>query len=837
MTKLTLSDVASLTSEQTAIATINDNWDSIVNAVEQTLYRNGAVPNQMEAELDMNSHRIINLPAAISNTEPVRLKEFSDALLAAALGEVTIETLTSFLEDFFATHSNFATVPGELNAINTTYPVGDVRRYGFYNDGFTATGTLTNGSGTITGLVGAFSQAAVGMRVYNDDITGDFGIINSVSVDGSLLTMTSTGAASGSRTVVIGTLPDNTVENAIRVNGKNPYIKLFFPAGLYVCSLNMGANWAGTTEVPWRAHFEDARFTGVLHILEGCSNVRWTGTIYTYDRFGIGAGAQIVGTLTSGSTSVTGTGGAFLNVPVGSTLSQAILTDLQEGSARVVSVAGDGNSLVMSRKATASGSRTLEVSATNIHVNNVHGLYNVLLNVGGFPLGHRGNHFVQVFDFHFNEMHIENCAATSAPGGVLTGSIAGFAFEQGASGGEIHGNKIWVKNSITHGVYINGADVYIDKIQVDGYGTSGVVFQPEGGVADSGGEDESNVATGLWFQRTSGIIGNIQVRQTNVSPSGSDGRRILFAETGRSIPSYQADKSLSIGDIYCEVGALTAGVGSGVMFGSELLTTPRMQINIQSMTVHLPLGYTMTNATDSLVSFNGGASNSKTNVFIDFLRFVHPQGYNMVNIVTGNGEIKNIRINHTNVTDYSTPGSVYKAVGHVAGFLRLILGYVNMDYSGGSYTTRALMYFELCNKLQLEEVKFIATGAGSIQVIRVQDSDFVSIRNVESQLARGTNPLGVIAFGANDYVLMDNIFLSGDDVGGSVGIYWDNAVHSYYDINHTFVKDFFVGTDKHASATFSHMSASNSASISCASASALASGDFASKVNQTLVTA
>ena len=67
MAKLTLSDIDN-ESVPSASTTINANNDLVEAALENSLSRDGTSPNQMEADLDMNSNRILNLPAARSNT-------------------------------------------------------------------------------------------------------------------------------------------------------------------------------------------------------------------------------------------------------------------------------------------------------------------------------------------------------------------------------------------------------------------------------------------------------------------------------------------------------------------------------------------------------------------------------------------------------------------------------------------------------------------------------------------------------------------------------------------------------------------------------------------------
>lgn len=72
MSKLVLQDIESGYGTPTKI---NANNDAIEAALENTLSRDGTSPNQMEANLDMNSNRILNLPSPQSATEPLRFED------------------------------------------------------------------------------------------------------------------------------------------------------------------------------------------------------------------------------------------------------------------------------------------------------------------------------------------------------------------------------------------------------------------------------------------------------------------------------------------------------------------------------------------------------------------------------------------------------------------------------------------------------------------------------------------------------------------------------------------------------------------------------------------
>lgn len=103
MSKLTLIDLANLQNETTAVTAINVNNTSIEEAVENTLSRDGQFPNQMLSTLDMNSNRIINLPAPTSSTEPLRQAEITNYLTAlqtiienTGAGNATVASITQF---------------------------------------------------------------------------------------------------------------------------------------------------------------------------------------------------------------------------------------------------------------------------------------------------------------------------------------------------------------------------------------------------------------------------------------------------------------------------------------------------------------------------------------------------------------------------------------------------------------------------------------------------------------------------------------------------------------------------------------------------------------------
>lgn len=86
-----LSAVVNLQSEESARATINDNFSKITDAIENTVSRDGSTPNALESELDMDDHRILNVGDPVAGGDAVNLAyvtELLDGIDTALLGDI-----------------------------------------------------------------------------------------------------------------------------------------------------------------------------------------------------------------------------------------------------------------------------------------------------------------------------------------------------------------------------------------------------------------------------------------------------------------------------------------------------------------------------------------------------------------------------------------------------------------------------------------------------------------------------------------------------------------------------------------------------------------------------
>lgn len=141
MTKVVLTDIGSITNNPISAATaINNNNDAIVTAFDNTLSLDGTAPNQMGSALDMNSNRIVNLPAPVSASEPLRFQD-----LETFNGGGTIASIPT----------GGTAGQGLVKNSSVNYDVGwgaIVSSVGLSlpND-FTITGSPVNSAGTLTG--------------------------------------------------------------------------------------------------------------------------------------------------------------------------------------------------------------------------------------------------------------------------------------------------------------------------------------------------------------------------------------------------------------------------------------------------------------------------------------------------------------------------------------------------------------------------------------------------------------------------------------------------------------------------------------------------------------
>lgn len=86
MTKVDIRRLDSVTTnDTTATQLINENFEALQEAIENTISRDGTTPNFMDADLDLNSYKIINAGTPTNNTDVIT-KEYFDEYVGDAAG-------------------------------------------------------------------------------------------------------------------------------------------------------------------------------------------------------------------------------------------------------------------------------------------------------------------------------------------------------------------------------------------------------------------------------------------------------------------------------------------------------------------------------------------------------------------------------------------------------------------------------------------------------------------------------------------------------------------------------------------------------------------------------
>ena len=223
-----------------SVEKLNNNFSTIETAFENTLSRNGETPNNMQAELDMDGNRIINVGTPVDPTDAVRLVD-----LTGSGGSGTPIDLSSYAKkdltnitnpDFYAKGiaSGLGTGGGGGGTVDWT----DVQ-----NKPTTFPPTVPIAQGAVTNLIADLSSKAPSVHTHTSGAITDFteavqdtvgsmvvaGANMSVSYNDTLgtLTLSSTGGGGGSTVPIVSItdysgVGDNTTDNLVPFQSAEP---------------------------------------------------------------------------------------------------------------------------------------------------------------------------------------------------------------------------------------------------------------------------------------------------------------------------------------------------------------------------------------------------------------------------------------------------------------------------------------------------------------------------------------------------------------------------------------------------------------------------------------
>lgn len=126
-----LANLSTLANAASAIATINSNNDKVEAALDNTISRDGSGPNMMEADLDINSHRLLNVGDPVDDTDGVNfgnLKTLVNAYAGDIVANATFSQWTVAQFTAIASQTLFPLNPAPVSLASMDVTVNGVTK-------------------------------------------------------------------------------------------------------------------------------------------------------------------------------------------------------------------------------------------------------------------------------------------------------------------------------------------------------------------------------------------------------------------------------------------------------------------------------------------------------------------------------------------------------------------------------------------------------------------------------------------------------------------------------------------------------------------------------------
>lgn len=164
----TLATVSSLTTNPTSAQNqINNNFTAVNVALANGLALNGFAPNQMQANLDMNSFQILNLPAPTTATSPLRVSDANQLGTGGTIVALPVGIVagTTGLGYGAGSGSSVAQATSRTTGVTINTPTGSITMFSAAGSATAASFTVTNSSVGINDTIRVVQRN--GTNLYN----------------------------------------------------------------------------------------------------------------------------------------------------------------------------------------------------------------------------------------------------------------------------------------------------------------------------------------------------------------------------------------------------------------------------------------------------------------------------------------------------------------------------------------------------------------------------------------------------------------------------------------------------------------------------------------------
>lgn len=196
MSKLSLSNLASGFRSSNKL---NENFQAIRDAFDNTVSRDGSTPNQMLAPLDMNSQRIINLAAPVNLNDAARLQDIADNLNRVATLQVYPDNPIDYDEAFSVLGR---VVEVDSRGVTTSVPASKNYNYIGIRNGGNDNNFTINADALAAGYT--FYMRALAGSASSSNLYGTIGQLNNAGAGSAKAIYGRSTALSGCTGVVMG---------------------------------------------------------------------------------------------------------------------------------------------------------------------------------------------------------------------------------------------------------------------------------------------------------------------------------------------------------------------------------------------------------------------------------------------------------------------------------------------------------------------------------------------------------------------------------------------------------------------------------------------------------